>query len=239
MPDPQGKNFFETIFGPPGAGEHLGFFEVCLRLIFAGVLGCAVAASWWFSTRGRPRTIGLPSTLVLLSILIALVTLAIGDNAAKAFTLVGTLAIVRFRTAVRDIRDTAFVIFAVAVGIAVGAFNPFNALAGTVVVGTAASLVNWRSGAADRESILAGCAGRLLVRFDPASPNLTELEPVISAHTRFHQLIMSRDGRDGALRLLYAVDIDRGRGIDLVTSLRDIEGVRRVTLTFGEIEDED
>ncbi len=239
MPDPGQRGFFDAIFGPPKTGEHLDFGDVSLRLVFAGLLGVAVAASWWLSTRGRPRTPGLASTLVLLSILITLVTLAIGDNAAKAFTLVGTLAIVRFRTAVRDIRDTAFVIFAVAVGIAVGAFNPLTALAGTLVVGASAVAINWRGTAGDQESLLASCAGRLLIRFDAASSHLGDIEPLIAGHARHHQLVMSRDGRDGGLRLLFAVDIDRARAVTLVTALRDIEGVRRVTLTFGELDEDD
>jgi hypothetical protein len=62
-----------------------------------------------------------PGTLVLLCVLIAMVTQVIGDNVALAFSLVGALSVVRFRTAVRDTKDTAFVIFAVAVGMAIGA----------------------------------------------------------------------------------------------------------------------
>src|SRR4026209_160607 len=48
-------------------------------------------------------------------------TQVIGDNIARAFGLVGALSIVRFRTVVEDTRDTAFVIFAVVVGMAIGA----------------------------------------------------------------------------------------------------------------------
>ena len=75
---------------------------------------------------------------MLLSILIAMVTQVIGDNVARAFSLVGALSIVRFRTVVRDTVDTAFVIFAVAVGMAVGANHPSVALSGIAIVGLAA-----------------------------------------------------------------------------------------------------
>ena len=77
-------------------------------------------------------------TLVLLSILIAMVTQVIGDNVARAFSLVGALSIVRFRTVVRDTQDTAYVIFAVAVGMAVGAGHPGLAVSGLGVIGFAA-----------------------------------------------------------------------------------------------------
>jgi uncharacterized membrane protein YhiD involved in acid resistance len=72
----------------------------------------------------------------MLAVLIALVTEVIGGSLAMAFGLVGALSIVRFRTVVEDTRDTAFVIFAVAVGMASGA-----GLVGAAVLGTAAGAV--------------------------------------------------------------------------------------------------
>ena len=53
-----------------------------------------------------------------------MVSMVIGNEIARAFSLVGALSIVRFRTVVEDTRDTAFVIFAVVVGMALGAFVP-------------------------------------------------------------------------------------------------------------------
>jgi len=79
-----------------------------------------------------------PPTLVLLCVLIAMVTQVVGDNVARAFSLVGALSIVRFRTVVRDTEDTAYVIFAVVVGMAVGAGAPWVAVIGLAVVAVAA-----------------------------------------------------------------------------------------------------
>jgi hypothetical protein len=91
--------------------------------------------------RTRPAAHVLPSfpgTLVLLAVLIAMVTQVIGENLARAFGLVGALSIVRFRTVVRDTQDTAFVIFAVVVGMAVGANDPWVAVIGLGIVGLVA-----------------------------------------------------------------------------------------------------
>ena len=96
--------------------------------VFLARLSVAFAYGWLaagihYIASGRPRRRtdrGFLATLVLLSVLIALVTLVIGDNVARAFSLVGSLAIVRFRTVVEDTRDTAFVIFAVVMGMAAG-----------------------------------------------------------------------------------------------------------------------
>jgi hypothetical protein len=114
------------------------------RLVLAWLLGLAIAEIY---RRARPMNDEAESftvTLVLLTILIAMVTQVIGDNVARAFSLVGALSIVRFRTVVRDTQDTAYVIFAVAIGMAMGANHPLVALCGLAVIGVAALLLKKR-----------------------------------------------------------------------------------------------
>jgi len=116
-----------------------------VRLVLALILGLVIA---WVYRHARPVNGEADSfgvTLVLLTILIAMVTQVIGDNVARAFSLVGALSIVRFRTVVRDTQDTAYVIFAVAIGMAMGANHPAVALCGLAVVGGAALLLRKRS----------------------------------------------------------------------------------------------
>lgn len=104
------------------ADKELLFADIVWRLIASLLLGAIVAGIYRMTRKATTeRSPNLTATLLLLSILIAMVTLAIGGNVARAFSLVGALAIVRFRTVVEDTRDTAFVIFAVAVGLSVGA----------------------------------------------------------------------------------------------------------------------
>src|SRR6185436_20492847 len=114
------------------------------RLVVAFLLGCVVAGIYRSTHRDEPITPSFPRTLVLLSILIAMVTQVIGESVARAFGLVGALSIVRFRTVVRDTQDTAFVIFAVIVGMACGAGTYSIAAVGLVVGGVAAALVRTR-----------------------------------------------------------------------------------------------
>jgi len=143
-----------------------------LRQTLAFVLGCVVALIYWLTHAKQPRRAGGPAqpvtmmaTLVLLTVLIGMIGSVVGNNVARAFSLVGALSIVRFRTVVEDTRDTAFVIFAVAVGMAVGAgywkvpvvgvpfvalaalvFRPRTALAGIAASGAEAWLATVRLG---------------------------------------------------------------------------------------------
>src|SRR5262245_42661224 len=79
------------------------------RLAAAFLLGCVAASLQYLASGKSSRRSERPlrATLVLLSVLLAMVTLVIGDNLARAFGLVGALSIVRFRTVVADTRDTA------------------------------------------------------------------------------------------------------------------------------------
>src|SRR5207302_1492726 len=120
---------------------------VFIRLVVALAMGGLIAWIYLRTDTGGDRGTSFPTTLVLLCVLVAMVTQVIGDNVARAFSLVGALSIVRFRTMVRDTKDTAFVIFAVVVGMAVGANNPWVAVIGLAVVGFAAFVMMTRSGA--------------------------------------------------------------------------------------------
>lgn len=113
---------------------------VGVRLVISLILSLVVIAIYKLTRRSGNGTVSFPATLVLLCILIAMVTQVIGDNAARAFSLVGALSVVRFRTVVRDTKDTAFVIFAVVVGMATGYGQAGVALLGLGVVGIAAYL---------------------------------------------------------------------------------------------------
>jgi hypothetical protein len=115
-------------------------WQLAARLLLALLLGLVVASVYRLTNAGNVVP-SFRATLVLLTILIAAVTQVIGDNVARAFSLVGALSIVRFRTVVQDTRDTAFVIFAVTVGMAVGADNLWVAGLSLLIVGGAAAIV--------------------------------------------------------------------------------------------------
>src|SRR5438067_1351536 len=156
MPDLLRQEFSKIVDIPLG--------RLALRLGAALLLGCVIAGLYRL-TRGRPAndTSNLLPTLVLLTVLVGMITVVIGDNLARAFGLVGALSIVRFRTVVEDTRDTAFVIFAVVVGMAAGAGYGLLAAVGIPAVAAAALVMaqlDRRRVAAAGSVLLAVRAGR-------------------------------------------------------------------------------
>src|SRR5437660_1102591 len=121
-----------TVAFPAARPDH-GWQFLLARLVAAFALGLIVAGTYRFTATPTKRTRSFVATLTLLCILIALVTQVVGESVARAFSLVGSLSIVRFRTIVQDTRDTAFVIFAVVMGMAVGGGHLMLALTGLVV----------------------------------------------------------------------------------------------------------
>ena len=136
-------DFLKTPFAD---GPRVDPGEVAVRLLLALLFGVVVAWVYGATRRTADEESSFPATIVLLTVLIAAVTQVIGDNVARAFSLVGTLSIVRFRTVVRDTHDSAYVILAVITGMAVGAKNLWVAAIGIAVVFLAEVLLKIRTG---------------------------------------------------------------------------------------------
>ena len=205
---------------------------VVVRLFVALALGAVVALVYRKTRPGHDVAPSFTATLVLLSILIAMVTQVIGDNVARAFSLVGALSIVRFRTIVRDTQDTAFVIFAVGVGMAVGAGSPWLAVGGIVVVGIASFLMNRGDPAAAPENPSGGELFELLVRLGIGHDPQVIIGPTLDEHLRWRRLVSLVTARQGlAVDATYRAELRIDRSADaLVRALNRLDGVQSVAL---------
>jgi hypothetical protein len=204
--------------------------EVAFRLTMAAILGGVVAWTYRHTRNVADTAPTFPATLVLLSIVIAMVTQVIGDNVARAFSLVGALSIVRFRTVVRDTQDTAFVIFAVVVGMAVGASNLWVASIGLVVVGVSAALMRQSVPSSGGASTLDSFA--LTIRMATGVDLEHMLGGLLDDHLEYRLLRSMKTARQGlAIDVSYTTRLKAGRSVDeLAKSLNRVEGVQDVAL---------
>lgn len=197
-----------------------------VRLVAALAMGALVAVIYRWARSSE--TSSFTATLVLLAILIAMVTQVIGDNIARAFSLVGALSIVRFRTVVRDTQDTAYVIFAVAVGMAVGAGHMGLALAGTAIVALAAAAMKRPSTSGEAEPL----PFRLLVRLGLGHDMDRTVAPTLDTYLSARRLVGVSTVRQGAA-IEYSYDVAQLSDVhaqELVASLNRLDGVQGVTL---------
>lgn len=219
---------------PTAAKTPVPGLEVIAGLLaLSFVYGCLVAGVYRL-TQGRARAEagGLLATLVLLTVLVCMTTLVIGDNTARAFGLVGALSIVRFRTVVEDTRDTAFVIFAVVVGMGVGAGYIGSALVSMPFVALAAWAFRPRE---SRPVAASNGVYTLTVRVGLNRPADELLAGPFGRHLTSSRLTAAATARQGAaLDLTYAVRLAQpDRAAALVAELNSTEGVQSAELKGG------
>lgn len=207
--------------------------KLAARLVQAAILGIVVAAVY-YSTQRKNRSEAVPfvATLVLLCILIAMVTQVIGENVARAFSLAGALAIIRFRTVVDDTRDTAFVIAAVVTGMAVGADMVKVAIAGVPVVALSAWLLSiWgRQQPVGSNANAKREPGALVVRIGIGVNPDTALAETLGRHLDSNHLLSAATARQGAaIEVTYSATLKLAAlATELVAELNKVEGVQGV-----------
>ena len=114
--------------------QFTSWSNVVINILIAFVLGLFVSWIYRRTHRGFSYSASFVHTLMLLCMVTSLVMMVIGNSIARAFSLVGALSIIRFRTPVKDTRDTAFVFFALAIGMATGTGTHILAIVGTVII---------------------------------------------------------------------------------------------------------
>ena len=108
--------------------------EIVMNFLAAVVLGFVIFISYRFSHSGAAYSGKFNASLWMLTVVTTLVMCVIGNNIALSLGMVGALSIVRFRTAVKDPRDTAYIFWTIAVGVCCGISDFMIAGIGSVVI---------------------------------------------------------------------------------------------------------
>lgn len=123
------------------------------------------------------------STLVLIAVITTLAMLAIGSNLALSLGMVGSLSIIRFRTAIKEPRDIAFLFWAISIGLCCGANMYIIAVLGSVVI--TALLFAFKMDLYERSAYL------LVVRSAAGAMPAEEMEALLKENTASYRVRMS------------------------------------------------
>lgn len=124
----------EYLFQLLETGGELPAEAIFLRLAMSAVIACFLFLSYRLSHSGSIYSIKFNVSLVALTIITTTVMIVIGNNIALSLGMVGALSIVRFRTAIKDSRDTVYIFWAIVVGICCGSGDYLVAAAGSAFV---------------------------------------------------------------------------------------------------------
>jgi hypothetical protein len=108
--------------------------QIASNIIVAGILGFLIFVSYMISHRGTIYSKKFNVSLVALTVLTSMVMTVIGNNVALSLGMVGALSIVRFRTAIKDSRDTVYIFWTIIVCICCGVGDYIVAGIGSGVV---------------------------------------------------------------------------------------------------------
>ncbi|HEL0246084.1 TPA: DUF4956 domain-containing protein [Streptococcus equi subsp. zooepidemicus] len=125
------KQLLRHVFEQRGT---LSFQDVLLHIVAAALLSVVIYISYAYTHTGTAYSKKFNVSLMTLTVLTATVMTVIGNNVALSLGMVGALSVVRFRTAIKDSRDTVYIFWTIVVGICCGVGDYTVAATGSSVI---------------------------------------------------------------------------------------------------------
>lgn len=206
--------------------EQIEWQIALLSFLFAFVLSSVIAVMYERTFQGLSYSRGLVQSMILGSIVSCLLMIAIGDNIARGIGIVGSLAIIRFRTNLRDPRDLIFLFASLGIGVAAGVQSYSTAILGALVFSLVVFVLYISPFGTRRKH-------DGLVRFQiPAGPVASsEVSAILLAFTKSFVLVTMRNAAQGqVVDYAYQVKLsDPMANQVLIQKLETVDGIRGIT----------
>ncbi len=206
---------------------NISIEEIAIGLIMSVLLAFFICFVYKQTYTGVMYSKNFNVTLLLVTIITTMVMMIIGSNLALSLGMVGALSIIRFRTAVKDTKDSAFIFWTIAVGIACGSGIYMIAILGSIFI--AGILFFLSKGVFDESTYL------VIVHADE-NVDAGMITDIIEKHCIKTNLKMKNLCPSG-LDITYEVTIKKGMDSEIVKSIKTIEGVNAINIVTynGEI----
>lgn len=198
--------------------------NVLIALVAAFIAGSIIALVYKKTYRGVLYSPTFSLTLIMLTLITTPVVMCIGSNVALSMGMVGALSIVRFRTAVKDPLDTAYMFWALTMGILLGANAYVIAVVALLGISCAMLFISFRR--------LRSPNGYLLVIHHDEQVQ-REIENELKRSVRFYRIRSKTVTRSGSET---TVEVRLDHRADIVSNMLDIAGVHEATLVACQVE---
>lgn len=98
----------------------LSIEQIITNIVMSLILGIVIYSSYYYTHAGTIYSTKFNISLVMLTIVTCIVMTVIQNNIALSLGTIGALSIVRFRTAIKDPRDTIYIFWAISMGLCCG-----------------------------------------------------------------------------------------------------------------------
>jgi hypothetical protein len=222
--------FLKQLERTSGIGLSLNYLDVLTALCLSFALSLVIAWVYRSTHHGIGYSQRYVHTLVLMGTIVALIILVIGSNVARAFALGGALSIIRFRNAMKETRDVAFIFLVMALGMAVGTRFYLLAIVACVLISLFALLLA-RLNLFEHEAV-----ERILrVQFPVDRDFERAFQEPFEAHLAQHQVIALETVRAGVLQevVLSVVLKEASSPTALLEALRACNDNHKVSLILS------
>ena len=196
---------------------------IVMRLAAASILGCFIFLSYWLSHDGSIYSKKFNISLVALTVITTTVMIVIGNNISLSLGMVGALSIVRFRTAIKDSRDTVYIFWTIVVGICCGSGDYLVAGVGSAFV----FLILLLFGRVRNDN-------RMLLIIRSARTNEQRIEGLVFQHFSRKAALRVKNTTDSSVEFIYELSrhtLDKGNKTKPITeALYEIGNVEYVNI---------
>jgi hypothetical protein len=218
------------IFNIQDLTSEISVLDMVIVMVLGFALSIFIGWIYKITHRGTSYTQSFVFTLVLNGMVVALIMLIVGSSIARAFSLVGSLSIIRFRNAIKESRDVGFIFFSLVIGMAVGTKFYLLAIVATAVISLMILIMtrfNWF--AREMSSQI------LRIQVPSTLPFDSLFDNALLKFTHTSELISVDSVQNGMMtELTYTVGLKRSNLIqEFISELRKLNGNNKVTLIAG------
>lgn len=194
-------------------------FDMTLALVLAFGLGLFIFFVYKKTYQGVMYSSSFGVTLLALTLITTLVILAVTSNVVLSLGMVGALSIVRFRTAIKEPLDIAFLFWSIAAGIVLAAGMIPLAVIGSVIIGIVLLVFVNRKSHTNPYIVVLRCCGR-----ESESAAKAYLEKAAQ-----RCCVKSKTAQKGQIELNLEIRL-RSDNTDFINDLAEMEGVNSAVL---------
>ena len=197
----------------------VSIFDMALALVLAFALGMFIFLVYKKTYQGVMYSSSFGVTLMALTMITTLVILAVTSNVVLSLGMVGALSIVRFRTAIKEPLDIAFLFWSIAVGIVLAAGMIPLAVIGSVVIGVILLVFVNRKSHCNPYIVVIQCDGSASEK--AAKEYLDKLTS--------RCVVKNKSAQKGSLEVTMEVRL-KDDNTDFINNLSEMQGVRSAVL---------
>lgn len=197
----------------------VGIFDMVIALVLAFALGLFIFLIYKKTFNGVMYSSSFGVTLIALTMITTVVILAVTSNVVLSLGMVGALSIVRFRTAIKEPLDIAFLFWSIGVGIVLAAGMIPLAVIGSVVIGVILLVFVNRKSHSNPYIVVVRCDNH---------ETEVQVQDFLKSNTQ-RSVVKSKSAQKGEIELNMEIRL-KDDNTDFINKIADMQGVSSAVL---------